>query len=57
MVPVDERSGENRRWVLLVAVIGLDRMCDLNAGDRYSDERGGGVNQIGTESRRLGSTL
>jgi hypothetical protein len=22
----------------LVAVIGLDRMCDLNAGDRYSHE-------------------
>ena len=38
MVPVDERTGERRRWDGLVAVVGLDRMCDLNAGDRCSHE-------------------
>jgi hypothetical protein len=38
-VPVDERSGEKRRWDMgLVAVVGLDKMCDLNAGDRYGDD-------------------
>jgi hypothetical protein len=40
----------------LVAVIGLDRMCDLNARQICDTVmRGGGVNQTGTESHR--STL